>query len=50
MEKDKTFEDCFKKKFEGNLTAIGPSESEIRMEGEFSFMYDSLSDPKKDIF
>lgn len=49
VDKDKTFEDCFKRKWEGNLTAIGPNETEIRMDGEFSFLYNTLRDPKKDV-
>ncbi|GAG75601.1 unnamed protein product, partial [marine sediment metagenome] len=49
VEKDKTIENCFKRKWGGSLTAVGPNESEIRMEGLFSFMYDGLNDPRKEV-
>lgn len=48
IEKDKTLEDCFKRKWSGNLTPVGPKESEIRMNGEFSWMYDHITDSKEE--
>ena len=48
VEKHKSIEDCFKNKMTGSLTAIGSNDSEKRIEGEFSFLYDGLEDPKMD--
>lgn len=49
IEKDKTLEDCFKRKWVGSLTPVGANESETRLDGMFSFLYEGISDPKKDI-
>lgn len=44
---DKNFEDYSKFKRRGNLTSIGHGEEEIRTEGAFSHIYDSVTDPRK---